>query len=483
MEGRENRPDPISFGVVKVERADDTCLRPRGTTTEVRVPRFKYTWQPPAALHGQLPEGFELVLQCLVSSDGVRRFYPWAGFRSFFAEAYTGGLAILCQWQGLGPYERHSYRAMLLLFERAHHMAEFFRREFQYREDLLIIESGRADPTQRDILPDDLGLDAWGQGTRWAVKDLLRHGAEVAHGAGCDHPTSAERIHYGLLKAARLNPLCIANDKAAKLVRTALFDVDPTGDPDPKLLQIVTERVLTALHLHLNDSSGAFEKWFMGAKNSLVHQLSKQTQSRGGRLIEADVRQALLFLGWQAYDYASNCLHAQMRIFQNAMPHALTDQEQLLFEHMHLRQPYLGNFPLVLLAERFGFIKELLWEMWEALPDLSLVPVLHRLLDFYATMAVRRREADRRIKSGRSATFDDARYVPSVERDRFQEIAAEIRELHGINCGCPRREWLAKREGRSLTRIRILHQCLGCDFRKETILTRDEFAKAGRSIL
>src|SRR5262249_55085825 len=161
-----------------------------------------------------------------------------------------------------------------------------------------------------------------------------------------------------------------------------------------------------------------------------------------------------------------------MRIFQNALPQRLSDRERLLFEHMYLRQPYLGNLPLVLLIERFDFLKGLLWELWEDLPDLGLVPVLYRLLDYYATMAARRREADRLIKSGRPITFDEAVYEPQDQSNLFQDIAAEIREIRGIDCGCPRREWWAELNGKPGAKIRILHRCLACAVQIETILTR-----------
>jgi hypothetical protein len=172
-----------------------------------------------------------------------------------------------------------------------------------------------------------------------------------------------------------------------------------------------------------------------------------------------------------------------MRTFQNALPERLTDREQLLFEHMHLRQGYLGNLPLALLVERFGFLKGLLWELWESLPDVSLGPVLYRLLDYYSTVAARRREVDRLIKSGRPIPFDEAVYEPQGQGNLFQEIAAEVREIREIDCGCPRREWWAELKGKPGAEIRIVHRCVACEFRIETTLPREEFARLGRSIV
>jgi hypothetical protein len=131
---------------------------------------------------------------------------------------------------------------------------------------------------------------------------------------------------------------------------------------------------------------------------------------------------------------------------------------------------------------RFGFLQELLWELWEDLPDLGLVPVLYRLLDYYATMARRRREVDRLLKSGRPIQFNEAVYEPPEQRNRFQDIAAEIREIRGIACGCQRREWWAELKGEHASQIRILHHCLACAVQIETIVTGKEFAARGQAI-
>lgn len=312
---------------------------------------------------------------------------------------------------------------------------------------------------------------------------MIQRGASSACSAGYPKPTTAQCILHGFIAAARLSPLPLPEDKVPLLVCSALFDIDPTEKPDARLVEIVEERLLTALHRHLQDDDFAFEKWFLGPKNSLVHQLSKQKRSPGGELEEGEVRKVLLHFGWQAYEFASNCVRAQMRTFQNALPHSLTATEKLLFEHMHLPQPYLANLPLVLIIPRFGFCKGVLWEIWEHLPDLSRVPILYRMLDYYCTLATRRRQADRLIKGSRPVEFKEKAYVPSDQSDVFQEIAAEIRDIHKIDCGCPRREWYAELEGRPRTKVRILHRCLQCAYEQETTLTREEFAEIGRSIL
>jgi hypothetical protein len=159
---------------------------------------------------------------------------------------------------------------------------------------LTVVPSGRTEPGDRNVLPEDLGLDARGCGQRWGVKELIRRGQAQARQAGYPRPTIAQAIHHGLVEAARRNPLPVAEAKVPRLVRAALFDVDWAEQPDPALVEIVTERLLTALHPHLTDATQAFEKWFLGPNNSLVHQLAKQRRSPGGVLAEDEVRRVLL---------------------------------------------------------------------------------------------------------------------------------------------------------------------------------------------
>ena len=175
MEGTSVIPDRLCFGKITVEEAEGVRLRPRGAAaTALNAPRFKYNWRPSEALQEQSPPGFELSLQCVVAPDGVHRFYPWTSCEAFLAQASAGGLAILCQRQKLSAQERHSYRAMRLLFLLARRMAEFFGHRFDHGGDLSIVSSGRTDPTERDILPDDLGQDVHGRGERWSVEGLIR---------------------------------------------------------------------------------------------------------------------------------------------------------------------------------------------------------------------------------------------------------------------------------------------------------------------
>jgi hypothetical protein len=472
------------FGEIGVRDAEALILRRPGEKVGHRLRRFTYTWRPPKAFKKQLPPGFELPLQCVIDSDGLRRFYPSNSFQLFLELASTGGLAVLVQKQGLGKHERHSYRAMRLLFLHVHRMREHFRHRFDSSRDLTVVSSGRTELERKDILPEDLGLDARGQEQRWGVKGLIQRGQALARAANYLKPTVAQGIHYGLVEAARNNPLPVAVKKVPDLIRAALFNVDWADEPNPELFKAITERILTAIHQHLGDDNAAFQKWFLGPKNSFVHQIAKQKRSPGGAIDEREVRRVLLHLGWQAYQFAANCVHAQMRFFQNALGEPLTRRERLYFEHMHLRQQYLGNFPLVLLSPRLGFVKELLWELWDELPDEKLIPVFYQLLDYYGTMAVQRRQADCLVKRGRPASLVESAYRPPAPKSQlFQDLGAEVREVEGVDCGCPQREWWAElRSKPQETMVRILHHCMACDHKKETILTRQRLANIAQAL-
>jgi hypothetical protein len=358
MDGSSDQSRRRSFGEIVVGEEKEVRLSHPAVVRPLRGISRAYSWRPPDRVRDEAPPGFVLSLQCVTGPDGLRRIWPGSSWEEFLEFASAGGLAILCQRQNLSAEERYSYRAGRFLFRRARRMAEFFAQSFRHSRDLFIVRSARTDPDEKDILPADVGLDGRDRGERWTVHELTRRGAEGARAAGWTNPTREQRIHFGLLEAARLRPLPVPAAKAPLLVRSALFDVSPTFDElKQDLIEMVAERTLEALKRHLEDDSPRFDQWFGGPNSSFVHQIAKKKRSRGGQLEEDQVRESLLFLGWQAYQFMANCLHVQMRTVQNALPVTLTKRERLIFEHTYLRQPYLGNLPLVLLIERFGFLR------------------------------------------------------------------------------------------------------------------------------
>jgi hypothetical protein len=188
--------------------------------------------------------------------------------------------------------------------------------------------------------------------------------------------------------------------KVASLVRIALFDLDRIEpQPDEELVGYVQARLLAAMERHLNDSREDFAKWYFASNNSVIKQIAKQKTAPGGELAQSDVRQAMLCLGWRAYQYVGQCVHALMRTIQNSIRPSLTHREQTLFQHMFEAQPYYAGFPLALLAERMDFLRTAVLRIWGEPDNPTHVAVLHRLLFMYAAMASDRRAADRHSKS------------------------------------------------------------------------------------
>jgi hypothetical protein len=359
----------------------------------------RYVWRPTGKLSEQVPPGFELNLACITGPDGLKRFFPVDDFETFIDLAFMGGLAVLDQHPGLDPERRWTFRMMYALFRRARRTRERLKRKFRSPRDLWICRSGQS-VQGKTVLPDSLGKDAAGDGKTWGVDRLMREGRAACEAAGIADPTEQDQIHYGLVAAARRNPLQIQAGEVANLIKFALFDPNLlTGKkPDSKTVAYVFARVAAAVSNHLGDDAEPFRAWFSGPKSSLISQVAQQKLEPGGPLDRGEVRRALLELAWDAYTYVSQCIDAMMRIFLRIIAEELGAAEIRLFQQMHLRQPHFGDLPLVLLVERFPFLEAVIWEIWQDPADPEAIGTLHRLLDFYREIATCRREADRTIK-------------------------------------------------------------------------------------
>ncbi len=379
----------------------------------------------------------------------------------------------------LSKKDRQSYRTMWQLFLFSRRMGEFFRNSFGHSRDLYVAKGGRSDPTEEDILPDTIGQDAQGRGRRWTIGELTRRGEEAARTDGIAKPNSAQRIRYGLLEAARLNPLPIAADKASLLVRSALFELGPTADDvEEKIINIVAERMIKAFRPHLQDDTAKFRKWFLDPKNSIVHQIAKKSRSHGGRLAEDEVRAAMLQLGWQGYRSVGDCISMQMQALRQAVTGGVTPQEREIFNQMHLPQPHFGGLPMILVPDWLGFIRNVLREMWEGMPMEEVVPVLHRLLDYYAEMATKRREADRTRKRPKGRAFDEQIHSPRQEDNKARVIFEHLRERAKISCNCRAADWQYNLKRSDKTSATIVFECSRCKVRRERTFPISEIEDA-----
>lgn len=500
-------------------------------------------WRPPERLAQLLPEGFFVPIDCCTGPDGLRHIIPRCSFEELIDVGAVGGLAVLHDVRGFNEEVDHSYRAMLLIhqhvrgrtYRQTRGMKEHLTRKFDYSRDLYIRRLGRPSDGERNVLPDDAGRTSEGEGHRLSVTRLTKLGRQAAQEAGYRNPASKHAIAFELFEAAKLNPLEVDVDEVPALVRTALFDIDCSNHaPSEEFIEIVTERLLEAIHRHLVDPREAFDKWFCEPSNSVVKQIAQQKRKRGGKLQRDEVRQALLHLGWRAYEYVGQCVHALMRTIKNSMPDPLNDEEKRRFEHMYESQPYYGNMPLALLAERMPFLRRAILAIWDEPQNEHHVAVLHRMLQYYAEMATKRRQADRQSKdhslrakdesmgkcgviedpsadeherppaedvndgdessgSGREgATQVGGGSVSFIENlhpraasvnSAFEEVAEHIRELYGIDCsqGCSR--WEHRKLDDTEDFVTLSFRCL-CGRESQTVrMTLKEFGDLAYEIL
>jgi hypothetical protein len=522
--------DSDSFGHCSFREAETVAMvAPGDKTREFAVRRAVGQWHPPARLADFLPPQFSLPLECYTGSDGLRRVLPACNFEALIDLGAVGGLAVIHGLRGFDEHADHSYKAMQLihqyvrgrLYQGTRGMQEHFARNFIHSRDLFLRRSGRSADSSRDVLPDDLGISANGDGRNWSVTALTKIGREAAREAGHVNPVSWQAISFGLYEAARRNPLDVPADEVRPLVRFALFDLNAHDRISSDLLEHVQERLLAAIHEHLEDALDEFCRWFAGPHNTLIKQIAKQKKRPGGPLQQADVRRALLHLGWQAYGYVGQCVHALMRTVKNSLPD-LNEHERRLFEHMHESQDYYGGLPAALLAERMPFLHRGVLAIWNDPDNPAHVAVLHRLLRYYVQMACSRRLADRQIKKSSTAlreSIDDAvgddsldasdRRIQSDEEDTarpespgrhelrlhhenfaqatgqhlYTEVAEHLRELNKIECPARCLHWEYRLASGSADIVTI-DVCCECQGVSTTIkLSHESFADEVHRIL
>ena len=427
-------------------------------------------------------------------------------FEDFIDVAFMAGLAVLSVIKQLTPEQKHSYRAMFFLFQRVRRTREHLQNALLNATSLRISRVGREGADGRSILPETVGLNQQGQGTAWSVDRLLCEGRQAAREAGVEKPIENECVRFGLVAAARLNPLTIPANPTLELVRQALFNDIPADDPiEPEVVDVVVERALAAVHQHLTEPADAFDRWFSGRTNSFVGQIARRRLLPGGQLDQTAVRRALHDLGWQAYRYMADCIHAIMGAFEKMIPEPLTAAERTFFEQMHLNQPYLGNLPIVLMYERFSFTKEVLWDIWANPSDQHNIGVLHRLLDWFSDMARKRRQIDRSVKQRQPATdvegaktrftvplpemtvepeSDEEKGFAGTNSDEsavmqlLDNAAQVICEQRKIKCQCGRNAWRHQVVSSSDAAVILKHTCNSCPFETTSRVTIEEFKQA-----
>ncbi len=339
----------------------------------------------------------QVEIACQIGTDNLRRLVP-KDYAAFILCAFEVGLAALDRENPLGPWRRRAFREMFHIFQLVRRMQEHQERNFDSAADLTVRVSGRGAEIGATVFPEDLRLDQGRCDAPLSTDRIIQKGYALAIEAGETPPSEQVAIHHGLVAAASLQPLEVPDDQVPGLVRRALFDFESIGNPDPQILDWVTERLLTIINAHLPDTREKFDKWFFPGKGNLIKAIADKARSPGGKLPHDEVRKAVLHLGWQSYAWMAQCLDAFGRWFERALPEPLSEAERPLFDQLFFAQPEWGNLPLVLIMERGQFIRSLLIDLWQNPGDVDLIRKIHRLLHVYAEMATKRRKADRRIK-------------------------------------------------------------------------------------
>jgi len=196
---------------------------------------------------------------------------------------------------------------------------------------------------------------------------LIERGRADALEAGFKNPNLATCIRRGIFAAAKLHPMDITDlstEKAWLMVRLALFDLGPaTIRIEDDVAERVEQRLQAVLHPHLADETAKFSRYWTQL-DSLVHQIAKQ-KKRGGTIHREVVRSVLLNLVLRSFRYVADCVHLQMSAFQDALQPKLNERERAFFKLFFLRQPFLGNLPLIMLQDRFEIARDAIKEMWD----------------------------------------------------------------------------------------------------------------------
>ncbi len=337
---------------------------------------------------------------------------------------------------------------MRLVYQLAREFREHLDRRFAQVSELYVSGAGSAGFGSH-LLPDGLGLDAGGTGTSWSPADLVARGHAAAAALSRD-VGPAEWILLGLHEAARRNPFDISRltpSECAVIVRMALFDFGPHRGPlGGGKADAIQERLFAAIERHHELDGPAYRKWLFEDLDNLVHGIAKR-KSGGVRLTRSEVRHGLLDMAFDSYRYVGDCVHVQMRAFAASLAEPLNPDERRLFDPTYARQDGFGGLPLVLLRDRFEWLREGVLAVWDAPADPAGAGALLRLLEYYGTMVRTRRRGDTSKKAtGKSKNndcrpaailaFDDTRDARPDHRDRFQELVEQLLDRRGVSCPC-----------------------------------------------
>ncbi len=496
-------------GSIAVQPLKQSNAGPREFIDRV-ISRSRYEWQPPYQIT-RLPSWFRLALDCYVTPGGTRRFTLIETSESDPAPIERG-LGYIASARGLSLVASvGGYRLMLdrgdaeLNQPLTHDEARLFLQHIEHRREYLgprkrlgsalrVCAGGRSDKSIKSILPDDLGLDSQGNGKAWDLARLKRAGKHAAHDAGIDNPTPRQVLSYGLLEAAKLNPLYLDTlDESATVIRMALFALsESTDEVTEKQLSYVATHVRSSLRDHLDDSDEQFKKWIADPDSNLLHRIEKRPDCRMSR---DQVKHALLELGWTSMRMLGQCIDVQMTAFRDAIPVALTAREDFYYRHAYLANPAYGGLPLLLLRDRYEDLSAAITNVWNNPCDRGAIAVLHRVMLYYAALIGNRRAADRMYKRcamnkamyGRVPVEETLLGEPAAASDNweqcvFSEIATRLATARGLVCEFGHHDWQSVLISTDKTFVCLNLRCPDLGFNESITVPRAEFEAVAKIV-
>lgn len=453
------------------------------------VCRVDYVWRPSAKVAPFLPEGFEIPLVCN-EFQGMRRVGSTQGAVSLCLHAATAGQAIRESLGHLGP-ERSTYHMMRLLFQLGPQLRERLHFRSLWNADELRVPRANASGNHADILPDDFGVDIGGA-ERWPVRRLLEEGKQAASENGINCPTVGECIFWGVDFEATIHPADLTGLSVAEArnrLRLALFDLGSCNVVvDDAMKQRVYGRLTDALRKHLDLPADDFRRWFFENLDGIVNQISKR-KLPDGKIERQVVRQTILELVFDSWPYVGQTVSIFMSSVANDVDPSLSPDEKAVFDALYQHKPCLGNLPLILLHEQFPNIQPAVLAILES-PD---VPETWgrflRVLQTYATMVVRRREADKVKKQSKGLKRKVTPvFEPVATSDcpsNFDQIACDFLESQRVRCECsaePEWETHLKNGTESSPEIELGFECRRCGRKNSLSVPRLQFMKFARRI-
>ena len=434
-----------------------------------------FRWGPLKGSASHYPPGFGLEMFAVTSPGAGRYFLSGPGGDAAFLRTVSfGGLVILNRIAKLCKEQRFSYRIMGLISQMGPKLQEHFSRASgvevevcRHVIDTLHMRNGIRTKSSR-----------MGEGSHCKDDEVLQFGQRKASELG--FPT--QRMNHDsfrrlwLLEQARLDPVDIRGldvDGCFHFVRSCMFDLTPSEKLSEADVAKLEERFLDAISEHVQDDSDRFNHWFFERIDNIIHRVAKKRRG-GGPMPRDTARQALLEMVVRSYRYGAQCIDLQMQEFTRALPtrSALNATEQARFDLVYRCQPWLGNIPLIVLHQRFGYLEEFLRELHQCPMSPAHPGILLRLLDWYGQSVSSRRMIDREQKRrsvhrnthGRPSALvslpGDSKRTVTTSNDRFHQVAELLRQDQRISCQCQELgQWQYHSIGESSTIASIAATC------------------------